>query len=174
MIRPQTVETRAAVALADSVWRCYQKVFGDFDDYAGWRTELFERHAAREGFRLTVAFDDDSLVGFSWGYVGERGQYFSHLVSRALPVDVVDTWVGGHFELVELAVDPDYRGRGLGRLLHDQVLDGIRQPCLLSTTDDPDDPAVQLYLQSGWRRLGALPPDRQIMGRPASSRIPAE
>ena len=59
------------------------------------------------------------------------------------------------------------RGRrhGLGRRLHDTLLDGVGRKALLSTTDNPADPAVRLYLGSGWRRLGVLNPDRQVMGR---------
>ena len=77
------------------------------------------------------------------------------------------TRVGGHFEFVELAVAPQYRRRGLGRRLHDSLLDGVGRRALLSTTDDLADPAVQLYLSSGWRKLGVLRPGTQVMGRPA-------
>ena len=68
---------------------------------------------------MTAAQDDDALVGFAYGYVGERGQWWSDRVVEALPVAVTDVWVGGHFEFVELAVLPDYRGQGIGGLLHD-------------------------------------------------------
>ncbi len=42
---------------------------------------------------------------------------------------------------------------------------GIGGRCLLSTADDTADPAVRLYLSSGWRRLGALRAGVQVMGR---------
>lgn len=163
----QLIVGRDAAALADQVWPCYDAVFGDFDDYEVWRTELFERHAGREGFRLAVAVSDGTVVGFSWGYVGQRGQYWSDLAYEALPQDVADDWIGGHFELVELAVLPSFRKIGLGQVLHDRVLDGIQGRCLLSTSDDENDPAVRLYLRSGWQPLGMLRPGVQVMGRPA-------
>ena len=153
-----------ALRLAASVWRCYDEVFGDFPDYATWRSDLFERHAGRDGYRLAAAVNDDRVIGFAWGYVGQRGQYWSDLVCDALPPEVVAQWVGDHFEFVELAVLPEQRGSGLGQALHDRLLDGVKRRCLLSTSDDPDDPAVRLYTRSGWKKLGLLRPGAQVMG----------
>jgi ribosomal protein S18 acetylase RimI-like enzyme len=159
----------AADGLADRIWPCYQAVFGDFDDLETWRRDLFSRHAARSGYRLAVATDADTVAGFAWGYIGERGQYWTDLVADVLPREVAGDWVGGgHFEFVELAVLADYRRHGVGSRLHDVLLSDVHQRCLLSTADDPDDPAVRLYLRHGWRRLGVLSPGFQVMGRPAS------
>jgi ribosomal protein S18 acetylase RimI-like enzyme len=155
-----------APALAAAIWPCYQEVFGDFDDAEKWRGELFDRHAGRDGYRLAVAMDGAIVTGFSWGYVGERGQYWTDLVCEALPASVVSEWVGDHFEFVELAVLPGYRRQGLGRRLHDTLLAGIGRRCLLSTADDQDDPAVRLYLAHGWQKLGNLRTGVQVMGRP--------
>jgi len=157
-----------ADAFADRLWPCYQAVFGDFGDLESWRRDLFNRHAARAGYRLAVATDRDTVAGFAWGYTGERGQYWTDLVCDMLPREVTADWVGGHFEFVELAVLAGYRRRGIGSRLHDALLRDVRQKCLLSTADDPDDPAVRLYLSHGWQRLGNLSPDFQVMGRPAS------
>lgn len=162
---PITVATGTdAVPLAASIWPCYDEVFGDFADYATWRSELFERHASRDGYRLVTATNGGQVVGFAWGYVGQRGQYWSDLAADALSPDVASRWVGGHFEFVELAVLPKHRGQGLGQALHDQLLDGVNRRCLLSTSDDPDDPAVRLYSRRGWQKLGVLKPGVQVMG----------
>lgn len=153
-----------ALALAGRLWSCYDAVFGDVEDERAFREELLGRHAARPGFRLAVAADEDRVIGFAWGHRGERGQYWSDLVAAALP-EVADAWIGGHFELVELAVLPAARRRGLGRTLLDAVLRDVEVRCLLSTSDDPDDPAVRLYLATGWRPLGTLAAGTQVMGR---------
>lgn len=169
------------IRLAALIWPCYDEVFGDFDDFRTWNDDLFARHATRSGYRLVVAVDGAAVAvdgaaepadraavaGFGWGYTGERGQYWTDLVCDALPGSVTDEWVGGHFEFVELAVAPPYRRRGLGRRLHDTLLEGVSRRALLSTTDDLADPAVRLYLGSGWRKLGVLRPGTQVMGRPA-------
>lgn len=162
-IRLQTAAE--AESLATQVWPCYQEVFGDFGDYETWRTDLFDRHRTRGGYRLVTATDGSEVVGFSWGYVGQRGQYWSDLVCDSLPTEVTDEWVGGHFEFVELAVSASHRGKGLGRVLHDLLLDSVSEQCLLSTSDDPADPAVRLYQSAGWEKLGVLRPGVQVMGR---------
>lgn len=154
-----------ALPLAPQIWTCYDKVFGDFADYATWRSDLFERHAGRDGFRLAAATDDAQVVGFAWGHLGRRGQYWSDLAYESLPREVASEWIGDHFEFVELAVLPTHRGNGLGRALHDLLLDSVKRRCLLSTSDDPDDPAVRLYTRSGWSRLGMLRPGVQVMGQ---------
>jgi ribosomal protein S18 acetylase RimI-like enzyme len=160
-------ERDAAEGLADLIWPCYRAVFGDFDEQGTWRRDLFGRHAARAGYRLAVAFDGSTVAGFAWGYIGQRGQYWTDLVCDALPGEVARDWVGGHFEFVELAVLPGYRRCGIGSRLHDALLAGVSRQCLLSTADDPADPAVRLYLSRGWQRLGTLRPGVQVMGRPS-------
>ena len=168
--QPPAVEIRlldgaGAVALTEDVWPCYNMVFGDIADYPTFRHDLFERHASRERYRLAVATDRGAVVGFSWGYIGRHGQYWTDLVSDTLPPEVVEEWVGGHFEFVELGVLPSYRCAGLGQALHDRLVDGVHVRCLLSTNDVDADPAVRLYRRSGWRRLGMLRPGVQVMGR---------
>lgn len=157
-----------APELALEIWPIYQEVFGDFDTYDHWRTDLYDRHASRDGYRLVTAVDGSGVVGFGWGYTGQRGQYWSDLVCDALPAAITDEWVGGHFEVVELAVLPAYRGRGIGRALHDKLLESVTSRCLLGTSDDLNDPAVRLYLAAGWWKLGVLRPGVQVMGRLAA------
>ncbi|KYH45498.1 GNAT family N-acetyltransferase [Branchiibius sp. NY16-3462-2] len=158
------VTGEAAVSLGPTVWPCYDEVFGDVSSYEAWRSDLFERHARRDGYRLALARRSDHVVGFSWGYIGQRGQWWSDAAAEALPAGVAAQWIGGHFEFVELAVRPSDRGKGVGQALHDRLLDGVRRRCLLSTSDDDSDPAVRLYLRNGWGRLGSLQPNTQIMG----------
>ncbi|MFL0409727.1 GNAT family N-acetyltransferase [Microbacterium paludicola] len=107
------------------------------------------------------------------GVRGGEGAVLDRPCCRCLPPEVVSAWVGGHFELVELAVIPTHRGRGLGRRLLGELLGGIAARCLLSTVDDERDAAVRLYRSEGWDRLGSLRPGVQVMGldlRGASAR----
>ncbi len=160
--------------MAHAVWPAYREAFGGFDSVESFRAELFDRHAAREGFRLVTASIAGHVVGFSWGYIGQPGQFWTDLVSEALPDDIVEDWVGGHFEFVELAVNPRFRRRGLGARLHDHLLADVDRQCLLSTVDEPSDPAVRLYLSAGWQRLGTLRPGVQVMGRHAETPVCAQ
>ena len=153
-----------ALRQAPDVFALYDEVFGDVPDYDSWRESVFDRHCGRKGFRLVTARDGERLVGFGWGYVGSRGEYWPDLVVEALPAEVTDEWVGGHFEMVELAVSPDARRQGLGERLHDALLEGVAPRRALLGTDDADTPATRLYVRKGWRRLGELSPGVQVMG----------
>lgn len=153
----------AASAYAGDVFALYDTVFGDLRPETTWRDELFDRHRARDGYRLAIALDRDRLQGFAWGYRGERGQFWPDLVARTLP-DVSVEWIGGHFELVDIAVRPDSRGSGIGRRLHDALLAGLSGRALLGTSTDDADPAVRLYESCGWQTLGLLDSERRVMG----------
>ena len=166
-------DAEAADHHADAVWTLYDAVFGDTADQASWRTDLWDRHRARDGFRLVTAYDEESsgssgLRGFGWAYLGERGQYWSDRVVAVLPQAVGDTWVGGHLEVVELATAPAARGQGIGgRLLDLLVADRCQRVALLSTSADESDPAVRLYRSRGWTTVGLLGEGVQVMGLPA-------
>ena len=161
--RVQLLDAAAAARRAEDVWRCYDAVFGDRPDFVQWRSQMYGPHCARDGFRLALATEQDAVIGFAWGYIGSRGQYWSDLVEQALP-QVAHEWVGGHFEFVELAVLPSHRRHGLGQLLLDSLLADVDRRCLLSTSADEGDPAVRLYRRNGWQSLGLLRPDAQVMG----------
>lgn len=112
--------------------------------------------------RTTSGASSSASVGAT---PGDRGQYWTDSVIQGLGA-VVDNWVGGHFEFVELAVLTDARGHGTGGALHDALLAGLsHERALLGTSSDPHDPAVRLYRSRGWDHLGLLGPDVQVMGK---------
>jgi ribosomal protein S18 acetylase RimI-like enzyme len=170
-----TVELWTAAEAQDragAVYAVYDEVFGDAGSERSWRAGAFDRHCAREEFRLAAALDDDEgsdvagrLVGFAYGYVGQRGQWWPDKVAAALPQVVADSWVGGHFEFVELGVLPRYRRRRIGLRLHDALLAGTEHRRALLGTDDAETPAVLLYRSRGWRKLGNLTREVAVMGR---------
>ena len=156
----------AAFAPASEIFGVYDAVFHEGADLTHWLDSPWGRHLARDGFRLATARDGRRLTGFAWGYTGGRGQHWSDLVADSLSQRVADTWLGAHFELVELAVLEEFRRQGVGGRLHDVLLDGLpHQRALLSTTDDEDDPAVRLYRSRGWVSLGRLTDGVQVLGR---------
>lgn len=93
------------------------------------------------------------LAGFAYGYTGRRGQWWSDHVAEHAPADVVAGWLGGHFEFVELAVDPAFQGRGLGAALAQRLVGGLPHERALLTTYRDDRPAPRLYRRLGWRLL---------------------
>jgi ribosomal protein S18 acetylase RimI-like enzyme len=117
--------------------------------------EVLPRHAARDGFRCTVADDESGrLVGLAYGYAGAPGEWWHDIVSKEMGPELAGRWLGpGHFELVELMVAPDRRGHGLGGSLHDTVLAGATETTAVLTTQVENIPALALYRQRGWRTV---------------------
>lgn len=165
VITIETVSDTDASAHRDEVLGVWTAAFGPVNDPDEWAVSPWDRHRSRSGYRLAVAHDDGRLIGFAWGYTGERGQYWSDFITRELG-SKVSGWVGGHFEFVELAVTPEARGRGIGGQLHDALLANLdHRRALLATSSSPDDPAVRLYSSRGWVSLATYGDNRQVMGR---------
>ena len=157
---------------AEELWPVYLAVFGDRSDYGEWRTEVWDRHTGRSGFRLARAYDDEPaaghrLVGFGYGYTGGRGQWWTDQAALVLDAAVADSWLGGHFELVTIGVLPEARGQGHGAGLMRVLTSGLAQErWVLMTTADADDPARHLYAREGWQVIGPGLRDGQvILGR---------
>ena len=107
--------------------------------------EILPRHARRNGFRLVGADDDGTLVGIAYGYLGGPGEWWHDRVAATMTDEQRARWLApGHFELVELMVDPAHRRRGIGRALHDELLRDHRGSVVLSTQTDNDE-ALALY-----------------------------
>jgi ribosomal protein S18 acetylase RimI-like enzyme len=149
------------------LWPVYESVFADYSDYETWRSAVWDKHSVRDGFRLARAYDGDALVGFAYGYTGERGQWWTDNALTVLDPEVAQSWLGGHFELVSIGVLPAARCGGIGRGLMHTLLGGLpHQRLLLMTSADPGDPARRLYASEGWRVLGpGIGDETVIMGR---------
>ena len=161
------VVTEVTEAGSRSVFEVYDAAFGDQPDYAAWRRGIWDRHAARDGFRLARAHDGERLVGFAYGYTGEHGQWWTDQAAALLDVEVAEEWLGGHFELVSIGVLDAVRGQGVGRALLTGLTEGLPQErWVLMTTADASDPARHLYARAGWEVIGPGLRDGQVvMGR---------
>lgn len=161
------------VALEDELelWHVYDAVFGDRPSFDAWRTDVWDRHKSRDGFRLARAYVGDDLVGFAYGYTGQPGQWWTDTIRGVLARDVADEWLGGHFELVSIGVLEQARGSGVGRELLRCITANLpHERWLLMTTSDSADPARRLYSSEGWHVLGPGIGDGQVvMGKRADT-----
>jgi broad specificity phosphatase PhoE/ribosomal protein S18 acetylase RimI-like enzyme len=167
----EVVDGAGALARSDELRAIYLAAFGapGYDETAAdadrFATETLPTHAARHGFRAVVLRVADETRAFAYGYTGKRGQWWSDQIASRVSPEVVDTWVGGHFELVEVAVGPAYQGHGYAAALHDALLLGLPHDRALLTTYGDERPAPRLYRRLGWTRLaGAALPDRDLYG----------
>jgi broad specificity phosphatase PhoE/GNAT superfamily N-acetyltransferase len=149
----------AAKGVADEIERVYRAAFGapGYDetetDVRRFMDETLPTHASRAGFRMVTLRVGPDLHGFAYGYTGERGQWWTDTVANSVPADVDQRWFGGHFEVVELAVDPAVQGRGFGAALMDHLLLGLPHDRALLSTYRDDRPAPRLYARLGWTKL---------------------
>ena len=150
-----------ALAVADEIVEGYRAAFtapgyDETDDQVrSFGTETLPKHAGYEGFRLATVREAGTLLGFGYGYTGQPGQWWSEQVAAAAPPAVSAEWLGGHFEVPELAVRPDAQGRGFGAAVMDTLLLGLPHGRALLTTYADDRAAPRLYQRLGWTRLAA-------------------
>jgi broad specificity phosphatase PhoE len=132
-------------------------------------TEMLPLHTTRAGFRLVLARKGGRSLGFGYGFTGEHGMWWVERLKETAPPEaagVLAEWLGGHFEVVELAVEPGAQGRGLGAALMDTLLlDRPHERAVLSTYAD-DRSAPRLYRRLGWQPLvrGVLDGDSDLWG----------
>jgi ribosomal protein S18 acetylase RimI-like enzyme len=120
-----------------------------------FETDIFPRHLKREGFAMTAARNTaGKLVGFCYGYIGEHGQYWTDYVAARIHPSLTKAWLGGHFEVAELAVEAEERGKGLGRALLTTLLDSRGEDRTALMTLEQDSPALPLYESLGFTPFG--------------------
>jgi GNAT superfamily N-acetyltransferase len=160
MIRYHQLHASGVDAELPAILEVYRAAFSPAPYFAGPAQlahirNVIPAHARRSGFRCVTAHDKTTsrLIGFAYGYTGARGQWWTDQVSSALARGERDQWLPGHFEFVELAVDPAFQGQGIGGRLHDLLIAGRTEGrALLSTIDQPT-PARALYERRGWVTL---------------------
>jgi GNAT superfamily N-acetyltransferase len=160
-----TVQTLARKQITreirDDLARVYLAAYGDADfpesrlDAENFAESTLKRHSRRSGFKLVVSLTDGVVSGYGYGFTGQRGQFWSDWLAGTVPADIVETWVGDHFELVDMVVDPAYRGQGVAGLLHDTLVDGLPQERALLATVPGRGAAPRLYEGRGWQVVAA-------------------
>jgi ribosomal protein S18 acetylase RimI-like enzyme len=111
-------------------------------------------HTRRPDFQAVATLDDDdTLLGFGYGYRGTQGQWWHDQVRGALRRDLRKYWLADCFELVELHVRPDMQGQKIGgRQLYDLLTHSEQETVLLSTpeADEQASRAWRLYRRFGF------------------------
>ncbi len=113
--------------------------------------DRIQKHMSYEGFKGMIAVDEGgNMIGFSYGYLSRPGQYYYSLLEKALTEKQRDIWLSHCFELVELAVHPEFRKQGIGKQLLNELLEEVSTNTALLTTQVTNLPARTLYDQLKW------------------------
>lgn len=145
-------------AVREGIVAVYREVFAippyaETEEDAARFADRLPRHAASDGFRCAVAQDGGRVVGFGYGYIFRRGQWWHDVVRAGLDPAAAERWLAKAFELAQLAVLPPWQGRGIGGRLHDLLLDGCPSPTAIASTVERDNPAVAFYRRRRWATL---------------------
>lgn len=126
----------------------YNKPEAEIDEFARALTTQFER----EGYKFVAAFggNPERLVGFAYGYACLPERWWYQQVQPDLPQEIAERWLEDSFNFVEIAVDPQFQGQGLGGRLHDRLLAGLPYARAVLSTLQADTAAQRLYRGRGW------------------------
>ena len=117
--------------------------------FAGWLRE----EVRRPGFDLVAAVQGGQPVGFAYGYRMPAGQWWRR-TDRPAPEEVK---AAEKFAVMEWAVLPDHRGKGVGRHLMNELLRNRPEPWLTLTVN-PAAAARTIYQRWGWHHVASTRP----------------
>lgn len=110
-----------------------------------------QRQTNRAGFAIVTSRSrDGELIGFSFGLPFAEGQWWSGETTPP-PQEVL---AATKFAVIELVLLRQWRGRGIGRQLLDQLL-GDRPEPYATLCSLPEAPVRKLYQRWGWTQFGS-------------------
>jgi ribosomal protein S18 acetylase RimI-like enzyme len=127
------------------------------------RRELMRRHAGYPDFKALQARapangrGEGTVLGFSYGFHGQPGQWWydavSAALSRAIGPAMTADWVADCLEIAEVHVRKDEQRQGIGTRLLTALTEGRPERTALLSTPDLDTTARRLYRRMGFRDL---------------------
>lgn len=125
------------------------------DKFVGWVRD----ESAEPGFDFIEAVEYGVSIGFAYGYAQPTGKWWRGADKPAPP----EVRAGPTFAVMEWAVLPDQRGKGIGRALMDELLARRTEPYAVLTVN-PAAEARRLYERLGWQHVASTKPGNSRSG----------
>lgn len=163
-------ETRtgeAARSLAQVVSGLYEAVFslppfnGDEAEFANQRT-YYPALTERPGFRLTTARADDYYVGFGYGYLLSADTRWWQGLAEPVSDELARETGHRTFAVIDYGVLPGWRGHGIGRAIHDELLGGSGAERATLSVQPKAEETQAIYRRWGWRKVSSIEMDPPI------------
>jgi GNAT superfamily N-acetyltransferase len=126
----------------------------------------FGRQRRQPGFVLAEARHGGYLVGYAFGVPLRPATSWWRDLTAPLPEDLTAEHPGRTFALAELTVRAAWRRQGIGRDLHDLILDGRAEDRATAAIPVAAAPAQGAYQRWGWRKAArkhAEPPGTALL-----------
>src|SRR5215467_4986594 len=140
-----------AASHEDELLALHAEVYGrDDDPEAARQLRVWRR---QPGFVLSEARNGGYLVGYACGMPLRPSTSWWKELTTPLPDDTVAEHPGRTFALTELAVRAAWRRQGIGRSLHDLVLDGRSEERATLTVPAGATAAQHAFRSLGWHKV---------------------
>ncbi|MEV5414122.1 GNAT family N-acetyltransferase [Thermopolyspora sp. NPDC052614] len=163
MLDLQVCDRNAVAAMFNEFVDVYAEVYGvpPYADDPFFSVETFaDRLRATielDGFEAVIAKVGGQLAGYVYGPKLPATQPWWVALAEARPKAVDEAvWNGQVFWLRELMVCESFRSQGLGRRLHDAILEVRAEPYIALTCIVGNEPAYSAYLRWGYQILGRI------------------
>ncbi|WP_404451568.1 GNAT family N-acetyltransferase [Virgibacillus necropolis] len=114
--------------------------------------QTFIKHVTYPGFRgIKYINESEEILGFAYGYTSLPEQFYRNKLDGHLDEIEKNKWLQECFEFVELAVDVKSRQSGIGKQLHDYLLNYVNHDTSILTTSIDNFPAINLYKSREWQ-----------------------
>lgn len=154
-----------AEMMFEPICRLYDEVFSlsPFawtDAESQQHRDLLSRLMNNPAFGIVVAEVSGNLIGFAYGVPLRPETEFWQNFLEPVPEEATREWPGRTFLLVDLAVDEDWRGQGLGRELTEKLLAARTEQRAVLSVQPAATATQEFYRHLGWRLVGRqkMPP----------------
>jgi ribosomal protein S18 acetylase RimI-like enzyme len=153
----QLLDGRQAAAQAAELQEIHAEVYADppyrrAEDAAVF-ADRFRVQSRQPGFVVAAARRGGFLVGYAAGMPLRPSTSWWRDLTTSLPEKVTAEHPGRTFALTELLVRPSWRRQGIGRTLHDLILDSRPEERATLVVAPTAVPAVSAFQNWGWRKI---------------------